>query len=69
MQADVLFVKDLAAKLGRTETAVRTAVARGADWIPPRLATRRLSWRRETVDRFLLELEAKHARGGRRGAA
>lgn len=54
----VLYVQDLARILGRTESAIRTAVSRGgADWLPPRLATRRISWRRETVDAFLRSLE------------
>ena len=57
-ESDVLFVADMARKLGRTEAAVRAAVNRGgADWLPPRLNTRRLSWRRETVDQFLRDLE------------
>jgi hypothetical protein len=58
MTTDVLYVADLARKLGRTEAAIRAAVNRGgADWLPPRLNTRRLAWRTETVDKFLLELE------------
>lgn len=56
--AVVLYVPDLAKLLGRTEGAIRTAVNRGgADWLPPRLKTRRLCWRRETVEAFLRSLE------------
>jgi len=63
---DVLYVDDLAKKLGRTEAAIRSAVARGgADWLPPRLNTRRLSWRRATVDEFLWGLETRPAKGKR----
>lgn len=63
-EPDVLYVIDLARKLNRTESAIRSAVARGgADWLPPRLQTRRLSWRRETVEQFLKGLETKPARG------
>lgn len=69
-EADVLFVTDLAAKLGRTEASIRSAVNRGgADWLPPRLNTRRLSWRRATVDAFLQGLEAPAKKPGRKGKA
>lgn len=58
--AKVLYVKQIAEMFGRTESAVRSAVQRGgADWIPPRLATRRIAWKRDTVDKFLSELETK----------
>lgn len=67
-EADVLYVPEMARKLGRTEAAIRSAVARGgADWLPPRMNTRRLSWRRQTVDDFLQGLETKPARGGGKG--
>lgn len=53
-QTDVLYVPQLAAKLGRTEAAIRSAVNRGADWLPPPFPMgRRLAWRREDVDAFL----------------
>lgn len=61
-ESQVLYVPDLARMLNRTEAAIRSAVGRGgADWLPPRLNTRRLSWRRETVDAFLRGLEMKPA--------
>lgn len=64
--SDVLYVPDMARKLGRTEAAIRSAVARGgADWLPPSLNTRRLSWRRATVDEFLQGLETRPAKGKR----
>lgn len=67
---DVLYVQDMARKLGRTEAAIRSAVNRGnADWLPPRLSTRRLAWRRETVEQFLKGLEVKPAKAGRKGKA
>ena len=60
---DVLYVADLAKKLGRTESAIRSAVARGDDWIPPRIDMgRRLAWRRGTVEAFLKARETKPAR-------
>lgn len=50
----VLYVPDLARTLGRTEAAIRTAVNRGAAWLPPSFHMgRRLAWRREDVDKFL----------------
>lgn len=55
-QSDVLYVPDLARKLGRTESAIRTAVNRGANWLPPSFSMgRRLAWRAVDVDRFLAE--------------
>lgn len=47
---------ELAAKLGRTVSSIRSAVARGADWVPPRVFLgKRLAWRLSVVDRFLRE--------------
>jgi predicted DNA-binding transcriptional regulator AlpA len=54
--SDILYVPDLARKLGRTESAIRTAVNRGANWLPPAFSMgRRLAWRAVDVDRFLAE--------------
>jgi predicted DNA-binding transcriptional regulator AlpA len=62
-ESDVLYVPELARKLGRTEASIRSAVARGADWLPPRLTMgERLAWRRETVEAFLKGREQKPAR-------
>jgi len=59
-QADVLYVPELAAKLGRSEAAVRMAVARRSDSVPrPFYLGRRIAWRREDVDGWL----AKKAKG------
>jgi predicted DNA-binding transcriptional regulator AlpA len=53
-QPAVLYVTDLARMLGRTEAAIRTAVNRGAPWLPPSFSMgRRLAWRREDVEKFL----------------
>jgi predicted DNA-binding transcriptional regulator AlpA len=53
-QSEVLYVPDLARKLGRTEAAIRTAVNRKADWLPPAFSMgRRLAWRVTDVDKFL----------------
>lgn len=53
-EPDVLYVADLAKKLGRTEAAIRAAINRSAEWLPkPFPMGRRLAWRREDVDAFL----------------
>lgn len=50
----VLYVHDLAKMLGRTESAIRAAVNRSADWLPPPFPMgRRLAWRRADVEAFL----------------
>lgn len=58
--ADVLYVPQLARKLGKTDAAIRQAVNRGAEWLPPsfRLGSR-IAWRVEDVDRFLEERSKK----------
>lgn len=59
---DVLYVADLAKKLGRTEAAIRAAVNRGADWLPPSFTMgRRLAWRTADVDKFLAQRAKKGA--------
>jgi len=58
---DVLYVADLARKLGRTEAAIRAGLSRGVDWIPPAFPMgRRLAWRPSDVDAFLAK-RAKEA--------
>lgn len=64
MSADVLYVPDLARKLGKTEAAVRMGVARSSDWIPPAFKLgRRIAWRTADVDAWLAKRakEAAHA--------
>lgn len=52
--SDLLYVADLARKLGRTEAAIRSAVNRKADWLPPAFPMgRRLAWRLADVEAFL----------------
>lgn len=53
-EAAVLYVPELARMIGRTESAVRAGVQRGADWVPPAFNMgRRLAWRREDVEAWL----------------
>lgn len=53
-EPDVLYVADLARKLGRTESAIRAGVNRSVDWLPPAFPMgRRLAWRRVDVESFL----------------
>lgn len=62
-QAAVLYVPDMAKMLGRTESAIRTAVNRGAEWLPvPFPMGRRLAWRREDVSAFLAAQAKKTGR-------
>lgn len=62
-EAQILYVPQLAAMLGRTEAAIRSAVNRGADWLPPSFPMgRRLAWRRNDVEAFLAQQAKK---GGR----
>lgn len=70
-QAEVLYVPDMARKLGRTEASIRSAVNRGTDDLPPRLEGRRLAWRTVTVDAWLAAREkpAKPAKAGRKAKA
>lgn len=55
-QPQILYVAQLAAALGRTESAIRAAVNRGSTWLPPPFPMgRRLAWRREDVDSFMAQ--------------
>lgn len=76
-EPDVLYVADMARKLGRTESAIRSAVNRAKatrdwpDWLPPCLNQRRLAWLRQAVDAHLqaLQMPAKPAGAGRKAKA
>jgi hypothetical protein len=67
---DVLRVHDLAAKLNRTEGAIRAAVTRDDGSVPPMLAQvtkgkrRRLEWSRQAVDQWLADRAANATKGG-----
>jgi predicted DNA-binding transcriptional regulator AlpA len=54
-EAEILYVSDLARKMGRSEAAIRMAVSRGVDWLPKPMTNmgRRLCWMREDVQQFL----------------
>lgn len=53
-ESDVLFVPDLADRLGRTEAAIRTAIHRGSDSIPrPFRLGSRWAWRKTDYDNWL----------------
>lgn len=52
--ADVLYVPELAKKLGRTETAIRAAVHRRSGSVPPPFKIgRKHAWRAESVEAWL----------------
>ncbi len=58
--SDLLYVKDIADKLGTTEAAVRSRVQRRDGSIPPFFwMGKRIVWRVETVDQWLKDQEAK----------
>jgi predicted DNA-binding transcriptional regulator AlpA len=62
-EPQVLYVPDMAKMLGRTEAAIRTAVNRGAEWLPPSFPMgRRIAWRRADVDAFIAAQAKKTAR-------
>jgi len=53
-EAAVLYVPELARMIGKTDSAVRAGVQRGADWLPPAfLMGRRHAWRRQDVEAWL----------------
>lgn len=56
-EADVLYVPDLARRLGTTETAVRHALANRSGAVPRGAFKlgRRWAWRAADVERFLAE--------------
>lgn len=59
--SDVLYIADLAAKIGRTEAAVRAAIYRGSKDLPrPFKLGGRHAWRTADVDAWL-EQRAKKA--------
>jgi predicted DNA-binding transcriptional regulator AlpA len=61
-QQSILYVADLARMLGRTEAAIRAAVNRKANWLPPSFPMGgRLAWLRQDVDKFLAS-QAKNTR-------
>ena len=54
MSSEVLYIPELAAMLGKTEAAVRAAVQRGSDAVPPPFRLGRLhAWRKADVDAWL----------------
>lgn len=58
--SDVLHVAQCAKKIGKTEAALRMAVARESDDIPPWFYMgRRIAWRVATVDKWLADRERK----------
>ena len=53
-QQAILYVPDLARMIGKTDSAVRAGIQRGADWLPPAfLMGRRHAWRLVDVERWL----------------
>lgn len=68
MEREIIHVPELAQMLGRTESAIRTAIRDGAKWLPPGFKQgARLCWRTESVRRFLREYEEGEHRPVRTG--
>lgn len=68
MEREIIHVPELAQMLGRTESAIRTAIRDGAKWLPPGFKQgSRLCWRTESVRQFLREYEAGEHRPARTG--
>jgi len=58
MEQEILHVPELATMMGRSESAIRSAVQSRADWLPPYYKQgSRICWRLETVRQFLREFE------------
>lgn len=59
MEQEILHVPELAKLMGRSESAIRSAVQSRPDWLPPCYKQgARICWRLETVRKFLREYEA-----------
>ncbi|WP_347259003.1 hypothetical protein [Methylocaldum sp.] len=59
----ILYVPELARRLNRTEAAIRQAVLRESDSIPPGFKLgRRLAWKSSTVEKWLDKKNAKAER-------
>jgi hypothetical protein len=58
MEQEIINVPELAKLLGRSESAIRTALCRMPEWMPPHFKQgSRICWRLESVRRFLREYE------------
>lgn len=52
--SDILYIPDLAKKLGRTESAIRMAIQDGRDTVPRHMKIgRRVCWTVEMYDKWL----------------
>jgi hypothetical protein len=59
MEPEIINVPELARLIGRSESAIRTAIVRMPDWMPPHFKQgTRLCWRLESVRKFLREYES-----------
>ncbi len=63
-EADILYVPELAKKLGRTEKAIRSGLAKAkrtqVEWLPPAFKFGdKWAWKRADVDRFIDEMAQK----------
>jgi predicted DNA-binding transcriptional regulator AlpA len=60
MNRDILYIKDLAARLNTTETAIRSALQKKSPAIPPHIKLgRRVAWRETDYQNWLQGLKAR----------
>lgn len=53
---EIIYVKDISVILGKSESAIRSALARNVDWIPPHFRLgKKYAWVRKDVDKWLSE--------------
>ncbi|WP_353853244.1 hypothetical protein [Pseudomonas sp. BCRC 81390] len=58
MDPEIIHIPELATLLGRSESAIRSALQNHASWLPPSFKQgHRICWRLETVRDFLKEWE------------
>lgn len=70
MEPEILHIPEMANLLGRSESAIRSALQAQAAWLPPSFKQgRRICWRLETARDFLKEWEkigGQQAKPGRK---
>lgn len=63
MTTEILYVPQMAKRLGRSKAAIRSAHQRKADWLPPAFHMGRLlAWRSDDVESFLKARAKKTAK-------
>lgn len=59
-ESELLYIPQMAARMGRTEAAIRAGVQRNAKWLPPSFKSgAKIAWRKSTADQFFADQEKK----------